>query len=105
MTDLTFVLDDCILLSELSPSLQADLEACTIGGQDAAPAVDYVLENYIVEINPDDARLVLCQYGVWDEDELANDRQNQERVIWVAACQLFDEKYDGEDEPAFYFSK
>ena len=93
------------MLSELSPELQADLEACTIGGQDAAPAVDYVLENYTVEIDPDDARRVLYQYGAWDDDELVDDRRNRERVVWLAACQLFEEKLLGEEEPAFYFSE
>lgn len=34
----------------------------------------------------------LSEYGAWDEDELDDDKANWERIIWLAAENISDEK-------------
>lgn len=37
------------------------------------------------KINPEDIRAELKGYGAWDKEELADDAQNQARILWIAA--------------------
>ena len=100
--------EDMIFLSDFSPELQQDLQDCTTGGQDASPAVEYILETYNVQINPANARAHLREYGAWDEEELKDDMCNLARVVWLAACNMIETETDpdtGKEElQGFYFS-
>lgn len=42
-------------------------------------------------INPDTLRAELKEYGAWDANELADDAQNRQRIVWLAAGQISDE--------------
>ena len=42
-------------------------------------------------IDREDMRLELKGYGAWDEDELANDWENFQRLVWIAGCDLKEE--------------
>lgn len=33
----------------------------------------------------------LAEYGAWDEEELKNDRENRERILWIAASDIREE--------------
>jgi len=37
------------------------------------------------KISPDDIRAQLREYDEWDDDELADDGANQERILWITA--------------------
>lgn len=37
------------------------------------------------KISPDSIRAELKEYGAWDAEELADDAQNQNRIVWIAA--------------------
>jgi hypothetical protein len=34
----------------------------------------------------------LKEFGAWNHEQLANDHDNRERVLWIAAGDIFDEK-------------
>lgn len=38
-------------------------------------------------------RSELKEYGAWDTSELADDDENQRRIVWVAACNEAEERY------------
>lgn len=42
-------------------------------------------------IDPDDIREELREYGAWDEEELEDDDENRERILWIAACNIREE--------------
>ena len=44
-------------------------------------------------IDTDDIREELAEHGAWDEDELADDAANRERIIWIAAGNIVDESH------------
>lgn len=37
------------------------------------------------KISSDSIRAELKEYGAWDAEELADDAQNQNRIVWIAA--------------------
>ena len=39
----------------------------------------------LAEVDPDDLRRHLAEYGAWDEDELSSHDDNLERLVWLAA--------------------
>ena len=45
-------------------------------------------------IDPDDIRAELEECGAWDDSELANDQDNRERLIWIAAGNIQEEDPD-----------
>ena len=44
------------------------------------------------KINPDSIRAELKEYGAWDAEELADDAQNQKRIVWIAADNIIGNK-------------
>lgn len=46
-------------------------------------------------IAPDKIRSELKEYGAWDADELADEKTNRQRIIWLAAGNIQDD-YEGE---------
>lgn len=36
-------------------------------------------------IGPDKIREELEEYGAWNDEELANEQDNKERIVWIAA--------------------
>lgn len=49
------------------------------------------IQRQFKQILPDDIRKELEEYGAWDENELASDSDNQERIIWISACNISEE--------------
>lgn len=43
-------------------------------------------------LNPDIVRNELAGCGAWDDDELADDTQNLQRLLWLACADITDEK-------------
>lgn len=48
----------------------------------------------LAEIDPDQLRMELKEYGAWDEEQLADHNANLERILWLAAGNIKDEMYD-----------
>ena len=44
------------------------------------------------EVTAEALRLELKEYGSWDAEELSNDRDNWQRIIWLAAGNLREEQ-------------
>ena len=66
--------------------------SCSQPGKDASEDVKAALRRYpslladIRDLDPFLVREELSEYGAWDEDELADDEKNAERLVWLAAC-------------------
>lgn len=73
--------------------------SCSQPGKDASEDVKDALRRYpslLADIRDLDQFLVreeLAEYGAWDEDELADDEKNAERLVWLAACDLKEELF------------
>jgi len=46
---------------------------------------DRKITRQLETIGPDKIRDELREYGAWDDEELANDLDNSERIVWIAA--------------------
>lgn len=51
----------------------------------------YIKAQFDDILKPDDIQDELRDYGAWDDDELANDDDNQERILWIACGNVRDE--------------
>ena len=47
--------------------------------------------NRPVECTPEALRAELREYGAWDDEQLADDGDNWERIVWIAAGNINDE--------------
>jgi len=68
----------------------------SVGGQDASPAVEVVLQDPKViaqldAIGVDKVRDELREYGAWGRKELKDDAANRERIIWIAGGNIREE--------------
>ena len=68
-------------------------EQLTPRGQDAGPAIRQALKGtkyrrQFDKLNPETIRRELYEYGAWDDSELADDAENRERILWIAACDI-----------------
>ena len=46
-------------------------------------------------IDPEALRNELSEYGAWDEQELADHAQNLQRILWIAAGDIVENKFTG----------
>lgn len=60
------------------------------GSGDKTAAVQEWAAKLNHDFDLDDVREELREYGVWTEEELADDDANWERLIWCAACNIQD---------------
>lgn len=72
--------------------------ACSQPGQNASSDVEQALRNIkllhqLDQMDMEDIREELAEYGAWDEEQLADDEENLRRLVWVAAGQLRDELF------------
>ena len=51
---------------------------------------EYVVEQFN-RIDKDALRAELKGYGAWDSIELADHKQNCQRIVWIAACDIQEE--------------
>ncbi len=68
----------------------------SVGGQDASPAIQVVLQDPRVTTQLDaigwlPIRNELAEYGAWDAHELQDDNANRERIVWIARGNIADE--------------
>lgn len=74
-------------------------DVCHPGPNDAAVLVasqQADLRDQLENLNPLTVRSVLRDYGAWDEQELQDHKQNIQRLLWIAAWDLFDETGAGD---------
>lgn len=48
------------------------------------------------EIEPEQLRKELREYGAWDDEELKDHQTNLERILWIAAGNIQDEQHEQE---------
>ena len=58
---------------------------------DCAEDVKALVRKLDLALDPDAVRAALGPYGAWDDVALADDRENMQRLIWIAACDLNEE--------------
>lgn len=56
---------------------------------DSLLSLPYMKEQFD-RLDTDTIRKELAEYGAWDSDELADDKQNQARLLWIAAGDIND---------------
>ena len=89
---------------ELKMTLQ-QAESCSQPGQDAEPDVLVLMQNPKIrrqrkKIDPDLIRQELREYGVWEEEELADDDANWQRILWLGANDISEENFMKRSERA-----
>ena len=47
-------------------------------------------------IDDADLRSELAEYGAWDDAQLADRHENEQRILWVAACNIREDALDAE---------
>ena len=45
-------------------------------------------DNFKTRPTPDQIRAELKEYGAWNQEELADDEANFQRIVWLAACDI-----------------
>lgn len=73
-------------------------EACGVSlpGQDATPMVEELIilpsiGGQLDKIGVDKIREELREYGVWNDEELADDAENRLRILWIAGGSIIEE--------------
>lgn len=71
-------------------------ESCSQPGQDAEPDVLVLMQDPKIRrqrkrIDPELIRQELSEYGVWEEEELADDDANWQRILWLGANDIVEE--------------
>jgi len=56
----------------------------------ALSAKPYIAKQ-LAAVDPDDLRKELREYGAWDASELADHKQNLQRVLWIACGDITEE--------------
>lgn len=49
------------------------------------------IKNQLSKISDDDLISELKEYGAWDDEELKNRSDNEERIVWIAAGNIIDD--------------
>jgi hypothetical protein len=49
------------------------------------------MRDQLSKIKPNVLRAELREYGAWDDAELKDHAQNQQRLLWIAACDVAEE--------------
>ena len=74
---------------------KAQAESCSHSGScdDDVSALSRVpsIRRQLDKIESDSIRAELKEYGAWDSTELADDAQNRQRILWIAAGNIADE--------------
>ncbi len=78
---------------------RADAESASHRGQcdgdvDALLRVDYVAKQ-LDSIAATDITAELKEYGAWNEDELSDELDNRQRILWIAAGNIKEELAEG----------
>lgn len=49
------------------------------------------IKRQLKKISDDDLKKELKEYGAWNNEELENRKDNEERIIWIAGCDIREE--------------
>jgi hypothetical protein len=63
---------------------------------DCTADIKYELSKFkrqFAKIDPESIRKELQEYGAWNDDELKDNEENQERILWIFAGNIKDEHY------------
>jgi len=82
-TDFFITLDE---LRDIDPRLAIDWPI--EGGGDASIQCEYVLSQYDITCDPQDAIAYLLPYGAWEEHELTDHNENMLKLIWIIGGDL-----------------
>jgi hypothetical protein len=52
------------------------------------------IKRQLAKISDSDLTAELSEYGAWDETELSNRAENEERIIWIAAGNIAENEYE-----------
>lgn len=55
--------------------------------------VAYWADKLKIDVAPEAIRQELKEYGAWNEEELSNEQDNLERIIWIAAGDIQEEEW------------
>ena len=67
---------------------------CSSSGDCTDAVREWRLKTNFKHISDDDLKDELSEYGAWDEGELNNRENNEERILWIAAGNIIDNKED-----------
>ena len=73
--------------------LLQDLRDCFTPGLDASPSVQYILDTWRVDADPD-IRNYLAGFGAWDDDDLSDHDDNVERCLWIMGCEIAEQEFE-----------
>lgn len=76
------------------------MTACSHPGPCDDDVEETVKELDLTQIQPDDLRAELKDYGAWDDDELQDHAANLRRIVWIAAGNIKDDIRTMEEESA-----
>ena len=69
-----------------------DVQACCHPGQCDADVMRLSeppdIAEQLARLPAKTVRRELAEYGAWDADELADHKQNLQRLLWIAACDV-----------------
>lgn len=74
-------------------------EICTIGSNDAAvekACKHWRVKEKLAQYTDEELAEELSEYGAWDEDELKNRKDNEARIVWSLAWDVFDSENPNE---------
>lgn len=73
---------------------RADAASATHPGPCDMDVRDLSAKPYVAKqleaVDPDDLRKELREYGAWDSEELADHKQNLQRILWIACGDIHD---------------
>ena len=52
------------------------------------------IKKQLDRLPPGDLAATLKEYGAWDKDELSDHEQNLQRILWIAAGNIKEEKFE-----------
>lgn len=76
----------------------SDADSCSHSG-DCESDVRFLLQQKYIskqfqEIPADLIAQELKQYSAWDDTELSDSEMNQVRILWIACCDIHEEKFN-----------
>lgn len=64
------------------------VESCSRSGDVTAAVESNVGLVTLSHISDDDLRSELEEYGAWSDDELSSRADNEQRILWIGACDI-----------------
>lgn len=62
--------------------------ACSASGDVSISVEHWASKIDLSSITDNDLSDQLSEYGAWSDDELSNRKENESRIVWIAACDI-----------------